>query len=63
MDCTVYVHCAVHRYIIRFKWVLYYSSSCILGGIYNNASYMLDGVMLSERGMQHLKSLTIEKDR
>ena len=33
------------------------------GGFYSNASYMLDGVMLSERGMQHLKSLTIEKDK
>ena len=35
----------------------------VYGGFYNNASYMLDGIMLSERGMQHLKSLTIEKDR
>ena len=35
----------------------------VYGGFYNNASYMLDGTMLSERGMQHLKSLTIEKDR
>ena len=24
---------------------------------------MMDGTMLSERGMQHLKALTIEKDR
>merc|ERR1712013_683271 len=35
----------------------------VYGGYYSNASYMLDGVMLSERGMQHLKSLTIEKDK
>ena len=35
----------------------------VYGGYYNTASYMLDGVMLSERGMQHLKSLTIEKDK
>lgn len=35
----------------------------VYGGFYNTASYMLDGTMLSERGMQHLKSLTIEKDR
>ena len=35
----------------------------VYGGFYSNASYMLDGVMLSERGMQHLKSLTIEKDK
>ena len=33
------------------------------GGYHNTNSYMLDGVMLSERGMQHLKSLTIEKDK
>ena len=35
----------------------------VFGGFYSNASYMLDGVMLSERGMQHLKSLTLEKDK
>merc|ERR1711915_84645 len=35
----------------------------VYAGFYSNASYMLDGVMLSERGMQHLKSLTIEKDK
>merc|ERR1712080_770251 len=35
----------------------------IYGGYYSNASYVLDGVMLSERGMQHLKSLTLEKDK
>ena len=35
----------------------------VYSGFYNNASYMMDGTMLSERGMQHLKSLTIEKDR
>ena len=35
----------------------------VYSGFYNNASYMMDGTMLSERGMQHLKALTIEKDR